>query len=146
MERAVTTNDQFCAKSEVVAWLDERLQDVLDNPGAWGGETSLEPVVLCLIMLREEFRDQKNGPAKVRHAYRKHLARLRKGDNRREGRPGSGLEALVAQLRTFSKCEFDEVPRHSTPPLPISPRPLPGSNEPIEVGKLIKFTDLSRTG
>jgi hypothetical protein len=139
-------NDQYCTQAEVVTWLDERLQDVLDNPGAWGGEVSLEPVALCLIMLREEFRDPQNGPAKVRHTYRKHLARLRKGNSRREGRPGGGLDALVAQLRTFSKCEFDEVPRHAAPPSPISPRPLPGSNEPIEVGKLIKFTDLRPTG
>lgn len=86
-------------QADVVAWLDRRIREVLANPGGWGGEPSLEPLVLCLIMLREEIRDPQQGTAKVRRAYRKHLSRHRAAVASEEC---DTLEALLAQLTEFS--------------------------------------------
>lgn len=49
--------------------IDAKLDDVLENPQAWGGVRALEPLVLVLMMCREP--DDERG---LMRAYRKYLA------------------------------------------------------------------------
>ena len=142
----MSTKEVKYTEAEIVRWIDERLDHVLDQPRAWGDENSLEPVVLSLVMLREDFCDPMHGSARVRRAYRKHLARSGYDD---DAEPGPAkLEALVAMLREFvrNSVRVDRPAPAYAPPHPARRRVLPGAAHPVDVSKPIGFLTFRQTG
>lgn len=61
-------------RHQLTRLLDERLEDVLSNPGGWGGTEALEPVVLMLWLLRAELGAPSMTFADVLQRYRSFLA------------------------------------------------------------------------
>ena len=62
--------DADLPSERLVAWLDEKLREVLSAPGTWGGVEALEPLVLMLLMLRRRIHDPTAQDQELTHSYR----------------------------------------------------------------------------
>lgn len=62
------------AEARFVQLLDDKLDQVLSDPGGWGGADALEPLVLVLLMLRSQVRLPARSDREVVSEYRKFLA------------------------------------------------------------------------
>jgi hypothetical protein len=92
---------------EFLALIDEKLDQVLEQPAGWGGVEALEPVVLVLLMLRNRVADPTASEREVIKSYRKFLAeRTGPGASDLRARLGSdcSIERMVEILREHVEC------------------------------------------
>lgn len=92
---------------EFLALIDEKLDQVLEQPAGWGGVEALEPVILVLLMLRNRVADPTASEREVIQSYRKFLAeRAGPGASDLRSRLGSAcsLERMVEILREHVDC------------------------------------------
>lgn len=69
-------NDEDLRLARVVAWIDDKLREILTAPGAWGGVDALEPLILVLLMARLRATDARVRDQDLVRSYRKFLARV----------------------------------------------------------------------
>lgn len=69
-------SDAELQRTRFVAWIDEKLREVLAAPGAWGGVEALEPLILVLLMARRRIHDPMGRDQDLVRGYRKFLARV----------------------------------------------------------------------
>jgi hypothetical protein len=62
--------------ARIVAWIDDKLREVLSAPGAWGGAEALEPLILVLLMARRRVHEPTARDQDLTRSYRKFLARV----------------------------------------------------------------------
>lgn len=68
--------DAELLRARFVAWIDDKLREVLAAPGAWGGVEALEPLVLVLLMARRRIHDPTTRDQDLVRGYRQFLARV----------------------------------------------------------------------
>lgn len=108
---------------EFLALIDEKLEQVLEQPSGWGGMEALEPVVLVLLMLRGRVANPTASDRAIITGYRKFLAE-RTGPGAADLRTRLGddcsIERMVEVLREHVECAqtagivpagFPDVPR-----------------------------------
>ncbi len=61
-------------KASTVAWVDEKLREMLAAPRAWGGTEALEPLVLVLLMARRRLQVPTACDSDLTRSYQKFLA------------------------------------------------------------------------
>ena len=88
----MTTN---MPEKRFIALIDEKLDQVLEQPEGWGGVEALEPVVLVLLMLRNRVADPAASERDVIKDYRRFLA----------GRTSPGASDLLTRLGSDSSIE-----------------------------------------
>jgi hypothetical protein len=72
MGRAVMSDP--ISEARFVQLLDDKLDQIVSEPGGWGGVDALEPLVLVLLMLRSQVRLPGKSDREVVSDYRKFLA------------------------------------------------------------------------
>ena len=92
--------DADLLKARILAWIDEKLREVLSSPGAWGGAEALEPLTLMLLMVRRRVQEPSARDQDLTRSYRKFLARVTgPGAARLADRvPEQGREALMVEI------------------------------------------------
>ena len=102
-------------RTRIIAWIDEKLREVLAAPRAWGGVEALEPLILLLLMARRRVHEPTARDQELTRSYRKFLARVTGPSAARlaERVPGTGREAhmvlilgdFVDQVRAETQSE-----------------------------------------
>ena len=107
------------AVPELLVLVDEKLEQVLANPGGWGGTDTLEPIVLLLAMLRARALDSTVSDQAVLKTYHAFIADRfgnGNGDLRSRLGPSCSIDAMVTVLREFvdsaRSSESPKVERH----------------------------------
>jgi hypothetical protein len=87
-------------KARFIAWVDEKLREILSAPGAWGGAETLEPLILLLLMARRRVHEPTARDQDLTRSYRRFLARVTgPGAARLADRvPGPGREVHMVEI------------------------------------------------
>jgi hypothetical protein len=108
--------DVDLVEARFIAWIDEKLREVLSAPGAWGGVEALEPLILVLLMARRRIHEPTARDQDLTRRYRRFLARVTgPGAARLADRvPSLSREQHMVQiLHDFvdqARAEADEAP------------------------------------
>lgn len=89
---------------DLLALVDQKLEEVLARPGMWGGTDTLEPLVLLLSMLRARAANPTTTDEAVLKAYHAFLAgRVDRGAGDLRSRLGAdcSTDTMVAVLREY---------------------------------------------
>jgi hypothetical protein len=92
--------DVDLVQARFIAWIDEKLREILSSPGAWGGVEALEPLVVVLLMARRRVQEPTARDQDLMRSYRRFLARVTgPGAARLADRvPSTGREAHMVEI------------------------------------------------